>query len=314
MAETHGFIGGGMMASALMYAIAPLFIICTKWRVSAHASLARAFYFILTSLHTCVACALSGGFVKSGGCSTSTISVAEPFAPMREKHAKAGHFATDSNIAVAQRSDVIWLAVKPDVIPAVLTECGPTLLKKGCLVVSIAAGVTLSQMEAALPEGVRVIRVMPNLNALVSELAAGFCCGKSATRKDAETVKRMLGTVGKAEEVPEKLMDAVTGLSGSGPAFGFLMVEALADGGVRAGLPRPTALVLAAQTLKGAAQMVLQTGQHPGVLKDQVCSPGGTTIAGVEALEKAGFRAAAMSAVTAAAAKSAELGKPKSKL
>ena len=114
--------------------------------------------------------------------------------------------------------------------------------------------------------------------------------------------------MGKADEVPEKLMDVVTGLSGSGPAFGFLMIEALADGGVRAGLPRATALVLAAQTLKGAAAMVLETGRHPGELKDQVCSPGGTTIAGVEALEKAGFRAAAMGAVTAAAARSAELG------
>jgi pyrroline-5-carboxylate reductase len=124
----------------------------------------------------------------------------------------------------------------------------------------------------------------------------------------------MLGTVGRAEEVPEKLMDAVTGLSGSGPAYGFLLIEALADGGVRAGLPRATAMVLAAQTIKGAAEMVLSTGKHPGELKDQVCSPGGTTIAGVEALEKAGFRAALIAAVTAAAARSAELGKPASKL
>jgi pyrroline-5-carboxylate reductase len=265
-----GFIGGGMMASALI-----------------------------------------GGFLKSGAVkSASDISVSEPYAPLREKHAKSGHFATENNLRVAERSDVIWLATKPDVIPVVLSECGAALLKRGCLVVSIAAGVTLGAMEAALPSGVRVIRVMPNLNALVGQLAAGFCCGKHATKADAALVKQLLSTVGRAEEVPEKLMDAVTGLSGSGPAFGFLMVEALADGGVRAGLPRPTAQILAAQTLKGAAEMVLQTGKHPGELKDQVCSPGGTTIAGVEALEKAGFRAAAIGAVTAAAARSAELGRP----
>ena len=290
-----------------------------------------------------MASSLIGGFLKSGAVKdASAISVSEPYPPMREKHAKNGHFATDNNIKVAERCDVIWvsdivrhrnaltalladytkrgraigsdpcsqLATKPDVIPTVLAECGPALLKRGCLVVSIAAGVTLTTMESALPDGVRVIRVMPNLNALVGQLAAGFCCGKHATRKDSELVKSLLGTVGRAEEVPEKLMDAVTGLSGSGPAFGYMMVEALADGGVRAGLPRPTAMVLAAQTLKGAAEMVLTTGKHPGELKDQVCSPGGTTIAGVEALEKAGFRSAAIGAVTAAAARAAELGKP----
>ena len=181
-----GFIGGGMMASALI-----------------------------------------GGFLKSGAvASPAALAVSEPFAPLREKHAKAGHFASDNNISVVERSDVIWLATKPDIIPAVLAECGPTLHKRNCLVVSIAAGTTLGAMESVLPPGTRVIRVMPNLNALVNELAAGFCCGKYATRKDADLVKKLLGTVGKAEEVPEKLMDAVTGLSGSGPAFGFLSASA----------------------------------------------------------------------------------------
>uniref|UniRef100_A0A7S4IV28 Pyrroline-5-carboxylate reductase n=1 Tax=Prymnesium polylepis TaxID=72548 RepID=A0A7S4IV28_9EUKA len=175
-------------------------------------------------------------------------------------------------------------------------------------------------MEAHLPKGARVIRVMPNLPCLVGECAAGFCRGAGATAADADTVKHLLSTVGRAEEVPEKLMDAVTGLSGSGPAYGFLLVEALADGGVRAGLPRPIAQALAAQTVKGAAAMVLETGKHPGDLKDQVCSPGGTTIAGVEALEKNGFRAAAMAAVAAASGRSLELRlaaqhtAPKSKL
>jgi pyrroline-5-carboxylate reductase len=268
MSNNVGFIGGGMMASALI-----------------------------------------GGFVKSGAViSPESIAVSEPFAPMREKHAKAGHFATSSNIEVAKRSDVLWIAVKPDVVPAVLREVGAVCAARGTLVISIAAGVTVADMEANLPKGVRVVRVMPNLPALVSELAAGFCCGAHATRADSVCVRKFLGTVGKAEEVPEKLMDAVTGVSGSGPAYAFLMIEAIADGGVRAGLPRPIAQVLAAQTLKGAATMVLETGTHPGVLKDQVCSPGGPTIAGVEALEKAGFRAAAMGAVVAAAARGTAMG------
>ena len=221
--------------------------------------------------------------------------------------------------SVAQRSDMLWLAVKPDIVPAVLREVGQTVAAKQGLVVSIAAGVSLASMEAALPAGVRVVRVMPNLPALVNECAAGFCRGTNATPADSDAVRRLLSTVGSAEEVPEKQMDAVTGVSGSGPAYGFLMVEALADGGVRAGLPRATALTLAAQTLKGAATMVLETGKHPGELKDQVCSPGGTTIAGVEALEHSGFRASTMSAVAAATARSAELRTaaekpPKSKL
>eukprot|EP00900_Chrysochromulina_parva_P013062 jgi/Chrpa1/21757/Chrysochromulina_OHIO_Genome00022732-RA len=256
-----------------------------------------------------MATALMNGFLKGKAVpSAQAISVSEPYKPMREKHAASGFFATDSNVAVAQRCDVLWIATKPDIVPAVLTEIGAIVKSRDALVVSIAAGVSLDTMEQHLPPGCRVIRVMPNLPALVSECAAGFCCGKNATRADSKRVKALLDSVGKADEVHEKLMDVVTGLSGSGPAFGFLMIEALADGGVRAGLPRATALVLAAQTLKGAAAMVLETGRHPGELKDQVCSPGGTTIAGVEALEKAGFRAAAMGAVTAAAARSAELG------
>ena len=163
-----GFLGGGMMASALI-----------------------------------------GGFEKAKVVSSpASISVSEPFAPMREKHAQAGRFATADNKAVAARSDVVWLAVKPDVIPAVLQEISPTVQRQGALIVSIAAGVTIAQMESSLPRGARVIRVMPNLPALVSELAAGFCCGTHATRKDAELVKQQLGSVGRAEEVPEKLMDA----------------------------------------------------------------------------------------------------------
>jgi pyrroline-5-carboxylate reductase len=171
------------------------------------------------------------------------------------------------------------------------------------LVVSIAAGVTLARMEAAGPAGLRVIRVMPNTPALVGASASAFAVGSSATRADAQTVQQFLGSVGIALEVKEKLLDAVTGVSGSGPAYGFLMIEALADGGVAAGLPRDIAQRLAAQTLLGAAKMVLETGQHPGALKDAVCSPGGTTIEAIHALEKGGVRAALIGAVRVAADK-----------
>jgi len=153
------------------------------------------------------------------------------------------------------------------------------------VVISIAAGVTLTTLEKNLP-GRRVIRVMPNTPCLVGEAASGFALGKLANDSDRDIVKTIFGSVGIAMEVSEHLLDAVTGLSGSGPAYVFQFIEALSDGGVRSGLSRDVATKLAAQTVKGAAEMVLKTGKHPGLLKDGVTSPGGTTIAGVEALEK----------------------------
>jgi pyrroline-5-carboxylate reductase len=162
-------------------------------------------------------------------------------------------------------------------------------------------------MEAAAAPGTRIVRVMPNTPALVGASASAFAAGSAATRADAETAQRLLGSVGLAMEVKEKLLDAVTGVSGSGPAYAFMMIEALADGGVAAGLPRDIAQRLAAQTLLGAAKMVLETGQHPGALKDAVCSPGGTTIEAVHELEKGGLRATLISAVRAASEKAALL-------
>jgi pyrroline-5-carboxylate reductase len=150
---------------------------------------------------------------------------------------------------------------------------------------------------------------MPNTPCLVGASAAGFAAGPTATPEDVALVAKLFNAVGKAFPVPEHLLDAVTGLSGSGPAFVYVLIEALADGGVRVGLPRDVALALAAQTVLGSAKMVLETGKHPGELKDAVASPGGTTIAGLHALERAGFRAAAMDAVEAAANRAAELGK-----
>jgi pyrroline-5-carboxylate reductase len=156
---------------------------------------------------------------------------------------------------------------------------------------------------------VRLVRVMPNTPCLVGQGACGYCLGENATAEDGRLVEQLLGSVGLAYRVDEKLLDAVTGLSGSGPAFVYMVVEALSDGGVRMGIPRPVATALAAQTVRGAAEMVLATGEHTGVLKDRVTSPGGTTIAGIQALESGGLRAALMAAVEAATRRSIELGK-----
>jgi pyrroline-5-carboxylate reductase len=210
------------------------------------------------------------------------------------------------NHEVVKRADIVILAVKPDVIGKVAGEISG-LLKPHQLVVSIAPGVTLDALGEKLGTR-RLIRVMPNTPALVGEGAAAFCRGSEASEEDAEAVIQIFSSVGSCEEVKEDLMDAITGLSGSGPAYVYLAIEALSDGGVKMGLPRSTATRLAAQTVKGAASMVLESGLHPGELKDQVTTPGGTTIEGVHALEKAGLRDAFIGAVEAAAAKSRRLG------
>jgi pyrroline-5-carboxylate reductase len=209
---------------------------------------------------------------------------------------------------LVRRAEVVVLAVKPAQMADALAGIGPVVTTRH-LLVSIAAGVTLSAIEGSLPAGARVIRVMPNTPALVGMSASAFARGRAATAADAGLVGELLSSVGLALEVPEKLLDAVTGLSGSGPAYVFLMIEALSDGGVAAGLPRDVATKLAAQTLLGGARMVLETGMHPGALKDMVTSPGGTTIDGLHTLEQAGVRGALMSAVRVAAEKSAKLGK-----
>ena len=205
-------------------------------------------------------------------------------------------------------SQAIVLAVKPQSMPQVLAELRP-LVGPDHLIISIAAGVTLSAMTDGLGSNRRLVRVMPNTPALLGEGASGYCMGSATKPEDEATVRLCLDAVGRSYRVPEHLLDAVTGLSGSGPAFVYLMIEALSDGGVRVGLPRDIATALAAQTVLGAAKMVLETGLHPGVLKDQVTSPGGTTIAGLHALERGGLRAALMNAVEAATSRSQELGR-----
>jgi pyrroline-5-carboxylate reductase len=198
--------------------------------------------------------------------------------------------------------------VKPDQVVGVLAKLRDQLTEQH-LLISIAAGVTLAKIESALKPGARAVRVMPNTPALVGASATAFALGRNATPADAELALKLFSAVGVALQIKESLLDAVTGLSGSGPAYAYLMIEALSDGGVAAGLPRDVATKLAAQTLLGAAKMVLETGQHPGALKDMVTSPGGTTIEGLHELEKGEVRASLINAVRAATEKSKLLGR-----
>lgn len=245
----------------------------------------------------------SSGLLAGGGASIGS----DPAESSRRAfHESTGLAVTSSNAEIWEKCDVIILAVKPHIIEAVLAS---GQAQDRHLIISIAAGITLGHLDKWSGGRGRLVRVMPNTPALVGAGASGFSKGPRATASDMESVRQLFNAVGVASEVPESLLDAVTGLSGSGPAYAYLMIEALSDGGVAAGLPRDAATQLAAQTLLGAARMVLETGQHPGPLKDMVTSPGGTTIAGVHELEKGGFRGTVMNAVRAAADRARELGK-----
>jgi pyrroline-5-carboxylate reductase len=256
-----------------------------------------------------MATALAKGWSKAGLLDAARSRASDLFAEARTAFESATRIhATAVNAEAVAGVDVVVLAVKPQVMPAVLADLKPVVTPRH-LVISIAAGWTLESLAAGLPSGTRLVRVMPNTPCLVGASAAAYAAGPSATAEDKATVQRLLQAVGTAVELPEHLLDAVTGLSGSGPAYVFVLIEALADGGVKAGLPRNVAQALAAQTVFGAAKMVLETGQHPAALKDTVASPAGTTIAGLTALERGGFRAAAMEAVVVAAERAKELGK-----
>ncbi|MFO0850676.1 MAG: pyrroline-5-carboxylate reductase, partial [Gemmataceae bacterium] len=255
-----------------------------------------------------MATALAKGWLAAGLLDPARSLASDPYPAARERFATTtGLRVTDSNADVLVAADLLVLAVKPQAMAGLLDEITPWVDRRH-LTISIAAGVTLAQLAAGLGADARLIRVMPNTPCLVGASASGFSPGPAATADDVALVERLFGAVGVAVRVSEPLLDAVTGLSGSGPAFVYVMIEALADGGVKAGLPRDVAQKLAAQTVLGSAKMVLETGQHPGALKDAVASPGGTTIAGLHALERAGVRAALMDAVTAAADRATELG------
>jgi len=219
-----------------------------------------------------------------------------------------GITASADNKHAVQESTVVVLAVKPQIMPMILEEIAPVVNSEK-LVISIAAGITLQTLQRALGDSRRVVRVMPNTPALVLAGAAGISPGKAATPQDVALVEQIFNAVGRAMVVSDEMMDVVTGLSGSGPAFIFALIEGLSDGGVLMGRARQTATLLAAQTVLGAAKMVLETGKHPGELKDMVTSPAGTTIAGMHALESGGLRGLMMEAVRRATERSEALGR-----
>jgi pyrroline-5-carboxylate reductase len=259
-----------------------------------------------------MATALARAWTAAGRFSGHNTLASDPLPAARDAFAGETGCATSAdNRAVAEHADLLVLAVKPQTMTAVLAEVRDVVARRRPLVVSIAAGFPLGRLHEALGATTRLIRVMPNTPCLVGESASGFSPGEHATAADVALVQDLLDTVGRAFRVPESLLDAVTGLSGSGPAFVYVIIEALSDGGVRVGLPRDVATTLATQTVLGAARLVLQTGQHPAALKDMVASPGGTTIAGLHELERGGVRAAFMNAVEAATKRATELGQKK---
>jgi pyrroline-5-carboxylate reductase len=228
---------------------------------------------------------------------------------LEQLRARHGIRTTGDNRTLVGDCDVLVLGVKPPIVEAVLTEVG-SHVRGGQLVVSVAAGVTIAALESRLPSGSRVVRAMPNSPATVQAGATALAAGSHAREDDQRVARELFESVGRVVILPEGLLDAVTGLSGSGPAYVMVIIEALADGGVKAGLPRDTALLLAAQTLLGSAKLVLETGEHPARLKDRVASPGGTTIAGLHMLERGAIRSTLMDAVEAASKRARELGAP----
>jgi len=245
--------------------------------------------------------ALMGGLVEAGfGTERLRASDPEPGARAALEQATGAKAVADNDGVVAE-SDVVVIAVKPGLVRSILAGLDPQVCERP-LWISIAAGVPLAQLRRALPESARIVRSMPNTPALVGAGATAYFAGPGLDEVDLARVEAVLGAAGWCWRAPnEDLLDAVTGLSGSGPAYVFLVLEALADAGVRQGLPRDVAQQLATRTVLGAARLALETGTHPAALKDQVTSPGGTTIAGLEQLEAHGVRAALYGAVAAAA-------------
>ena len=253
--------------------------------------------------------AMARGIIRAGLAAKDNVMASDVSDALRQAAvSELGIKVTADNGALCDFADIIILAVKPQIVDPVAKEIAKKLGKTK-LLVSVAAGVPIARIETNLEKGARVVRVMPNIPCVVGAGAAGFAGGSHATATDMERVGAILNSFGVGMAVEEKYLDAVTGLSGSGPAYVFLFIEALADGGVQGGLARDVALKLAMQTVYGAAKMALESNKHLGELKDEVTSPGGTTIAGLYAMEQKGFHGTVMDAVVNATRRSQELGK-----
>ena len=256
--------------------------------------------------------AILRGAIRAGVVRKEQVMASAPRDQVRQGLAKEiGVRLTADNGEVCDFADIVILAVKPQVVQPVL-EAVAKRLNKSKLVVSVAAGVSTGKIEACLEKGVRVVRVMTNTPCVVGEAASAYAPGQYPTQEDLDKVETVLKSVGIALPLEERHLDAVTGLSGSGPAYVFLFIDSLADGGVQMGLSRDAALKLALQTVYGSAKMALETGKHLGQLRDEVTSPGGTTIAGLHALEKGMFRGTVMEAVLQATQRSRALGRGES--
>ena len=253
--------------------------------------------------------AIMGGILGAGLAKPEEITASDVYLAGLEKTKEEwGINITQDNKEVVKNSDVVFFSIKPNVLFTILEEIAP-VCREDQLFISHVAGHPLAAIEQRLPEKLHIIRIMPNTPALVNEGMTGVCLNQYVTEEESAYAMELFGAFGKAEIVPEKLMDAVTGCSGSGPAYVFMFIEAMADAAVLDGIPRKQAYVFAAQTVLGSAKMVLETGNHPGFLKDMVTSPAGTTIEAVAALEEGGMRSTVIKAVHAATEKSAALGK-----
>lgn len=248
--------------------------------------------------------AIIGGMLSKGIAKPEEIVGCAKTAKTREAVGKQyGIGIENENAKAAAQADVLLLAVKPQVLDEVILEIRDAV-KPDALIISIAAGKTIAQIEQAFGRKVKLVRCMPNTPAMVGEGCSGVCRNEAVSEQEMAYCLNLFAGMGLAQEIPERLIDAVIGVSGSSPAFVFMFLEALADGAVKAGMPRNQAYQFAAQAVLGSAKLLLESGKHPGELKDMVCSPGGTTIEGVQALEDAGFRSAVMGAVEACVEKS----------
>ena len=243
--------------------------------------------------------AMIGGILQKGILKPEDVCGSAPTQEARERTAKQYKITTtQDNRKVAAEADVLFLSVKPQVYPAVIAEIRDSL-KKDQLIITIAPGKTLAWLREQFTRDLKIIRTMPNTPAMVGEGMTAACPNEFVTEADLKTGLDLLGAFGKVEVVPEKLMDVVVSVSGSSPAYVFMMIEAMADAAVADGMPRAQAYKFAAQAVYGSAKMVLETGKHPAVLKDMVCSPAGTTIEAVRVLENMGFRSSIIEAMKA---------------